>query len=216
MNGQLPESSKLQPNFVTIQSYNEHAASYAERDLRDSKRAEAYWPGVEYFLDQLSPGEVIFEIGSGTGSDAQKIEAAGFHVRRSDAAEAFVNLLTQQGFRAETYDVLAGMPLDKFAAIFATAVLLHFTTEQFRQVLGNIQAGLLPGGLLCLGMKLGSFEGWRESNAKGKRYFKEWQTKDLEKELRRASFDVLHTFVASDGGFATFTVRQSSAQSAEK
>lgn len=191
---------------VTLESYNMHIAEYViKKESLDHKRTAAYWPGIEYFLNQLPPGQTIFEIGSGSGADAQRIEAAGFLVQRSDAAEAFRNLLQTQGHDALAYNVLDQPPPKTYKAILANAVLLHCTTDQFRQAVGNIYHGLAHHGLLCLGMKVGDFEGWREKGLSGERYFKYWQIPALEQELRNAGFDIAHSYVVPDAGFVVTT-----------
>jgi hypothetical protein len=69
---------------ITIESYNQHISEYLDKRRRQGNRTMAYWPGIEYFLHQLQPGQTIFEIGSGSGTDATTIEEFGYIVKRSD------------------------------------------------------------------------------------------------------------------------------------
>ncbi|HTE57481.1 MAG TPA: methyltransferase domain-containing protein [Verrucomicrobiae bacterium] len=196
---------------ITLESYNTHIDEYVDKkELLDHDRTAAYWPGVEYFLDQLPPGQTIFEVGSGSGADARRTEAAGFRVQRSDAAESFRDLLQAQGHDVLAYNVLDQPPEKTYKAILANAVLLHCNTDQFRQAVSNLYQGLQSQGLLCLGMKVGDFEGWREKGLSGKRYFKYWQIPDLEQELQNAGFAVGHSYLVSDGGFAVITATKRS------
>lgn len=195
-------------NAVTIASYNKYAQEYIDKDTNDNDRREAYWPGVENFLNVLDPGTKIFEIGSAMGRHAKIMEEMGFAVDRSDAARAFVEYLCAQGQNAQQYDVLVAAVPCKYDAIYAHAVLLHFSLVDFRKALSNIHASLNNQGIFCFSMKLGDFEGWREKGLSGKRYFKFWNVEDIEKELHSSNFGILNTFVAKDGGLAFFTVQK--------
>jgi SAM-dependent methyltransferase len=201
---------------VTLESYNAHIDEYLDKkDLLDHERTNAYWPGVEQFLSRLAPGETIFEIGSGTGLDARRMESAGFRVQRSDAAQAFRDVLSSQGHEALAYNVLDGPPPDTHKAIFANAVLLHCNLDQFRQALGNIYQGLQPGGVVGLSMKVGDFEGWREKGLSGKRFFKFWRVPALKQELQAAHFKIAHSFVTPTGDFTLITAIKHDLEPAE-
>ena len=79
-------------NTRTIESYNQNASFYVQKDANDHNRTVSYWPGVERFLKLVEKDTRVFEIGSGTGSDARRIEKAGYTVVRSDAAASFMYL----------------------------------------------------------------------------------------------------------------------------
>lgn len=193
---------------VTIQSYNDHIEEYMQKVNADDVRTIAYWPGVQYFLDQLPPGQRIFEIGSGSGADAQRIEAQGFVVQRTDVTEAFLQRLRQRGHQAERFDILSEPSATKQVAIFANAVFLHFTPPQLHVALAHVQDMLTPDGLFCMGMKLGDFDGWREKGLSGKRYFKFWQLDDLQAALQQAGYGIVHTAVTPAKDFVVITAKK--------
>jgi hypothetical protein len=192
---------------VTIESYDKHIDEYIAKDERDV-RTLAYWPGVQFFLDSLERGAVIFEVGSGAGSDAQRIEGQGFRVQRSDVASQFLKRLGDRGFGTLRYDVLDAPTPQKYSAIFANAVLLHLTLDQFRIAARNLFLSLDQKGMLCVGMKLGDFEGWREKGLAGKRYFRFWDKAELENELTKVGFKILNTTVIDDGSFVVITLQK--------
>lgn len=192
---------------VTLDSYNTHIEEYVDKDSSDDVRTLAYWPGVQYFLDQLPSGQEILEIGSGTGADARRIENQGFTVQRTDITEAFLKHMRSNGHTATRFDVLEG-PSAKQTAILANAVFLHFTPEQFRVAVSNVRESLSDGGLFCIGMKLGDFDGWREKGLSGKRYFKFWQLGPLRSALEDGGFEVMHSFTTPDNGFAVITAKK--------
>lgn len=190
----------------TIASYAEHTDEYLhKKDVVDTERTQAYWEGVEFFLSQLDAGETIFEIGSGSGYDAARIEEAGFSVMRSDASEAFISILGRSGVEAVHYDVLDGPTPERHKAIYANAVLLHFNKELFDRAVANIVDSFAPDGYLCLGMKVGDFEGWRYKGLSGRRYFKFWTQDDLRDELQQNGFTALNETLSNDGGFVVVT-----------
>lgn len=192
---------------VTIDSYNAHIEEYIDKDSSDDARTRAYWPGVQYFLNELTDGQAILEVGSGTGADALRIERQGFTVQRTDITEAFLKHMHVSGHKALYFDILEG-PYKKQTAIFANAVFLHFTAEQFQIALNNTLASLTDGGLFCFGMKLGDFEGWREKGLSGKRYFRFWGLDDLQAVLKSAGFKVLHSFTTPNKDFAVLTAKK--------
>lgn len=194
---------------TTLASYSKHIEEYKnKKDKLDTKRTNAYWPGVEYFLDQLEPNSTIFEVGSGSGYDAIRIESQGFIVERSDIVDVFINNLKTAGYRVIKFSVLDTSLQKKQTAIYANAVLLHFNLELFRKALHNIYKSLKPNGLLCIGMKLGDFEGWRNKGLSGPRYFKFWHAPALHKELKEAGFDILNSFETKDKGFEVITAKK--------
>jgi len=116
---------------VTIDSYNTHIQEYIAKDKSDDAgRTVAYWPGVQYFLDLLPAGQSILEIGSGTASDARRIESKGFLVQRTDVAEGFLDYMRAGGQDAQYFDILEGPYGQSQVAVFANAVFLHFTPSR--------------------------------------------------------------------------------------
>lgn len=132
----------------TLASYDQHIEEYLhKKDILDEERTQSYWKGVEFFLGQLTMGETIFEIGSGSGYDSHRIESGGFIVIRSDASAAFIKQLKDSGYKADYYDVLDGPAPQRYAAIYANAILLHFNEQLFNQALDNVARSLEQGGI---------------------------------------------------------------------
>lgn len=194
---------------VTLDSYEQHIDEYIDKkDKRSPARTASYWKGVEYFLSLLPVGTNIFEVGSGSGYDADLIERKGYAVQRSDAVQAFISRMREQGKTVREYDVLSGPLVEPVTAIYANAVLLHFNEEQFRSSLHNLAASILKNGYLCMGMKVGDYEGWREEGLKGKRYFKYWPVDSLRSELEHAGFTVVNKSLSTDNEFVVITAKK--------
>lgn len=189
-------------NVDIIKAYKMCAREYIEKVTTDrSKRAIEYWPGVEKFLAMLEPEETVFEVGSGSGQDAKRIEQSGHPVVRTDVVDLFVQRLRAQGYDARNYDVLKD-ELPAYSAVFANAVFLHFDTQEFERALQNISVGLQSDGMLALGMKLGTFEGLRNKGLSAPRFFKFWKLGDLNKYLEKNGFNVVDTYVTQGNDYA--------------
>ncbi|MBN9540439.1 MAG: hypothetical protein J0H77_27145, partial [Alphaproteobacteria bacterium] len=82
-------------NRATVEAYDRYALDYvrstAEGGARQGHRALAQ------LLEVIEPGGNVLEIGSGAGWDADWLEKAGFRVRRTDAAMAFVRFQESRG-----------------------------------------------------------------------------------------------------------------------
>ncbi len=186
---------KVVHNVDIIKAYTKCANEYIEKvTINGSKRAIEYWPGVEKFLAMLEPEEVVFEVGSGSGQDAERIEQSGHPVIRTDVVDFFVQRLRSQGHKTRSYDVLKEeIPACK--AVYANAVFLHFNIHEFERALQNISAGLHSHGMLALGMKLGTFEGLRNKGLSTPRFFKFWELDDLRRYLGKNGFNVIDSYV---------------------
>lgn len=205
------DSATIDPNEaqrVTIESYDNYIDEYVQKRAQQKNRTLAYWPGVEFFLEQLNTDQVIFEIGSGVGADAGLIEEEGYKVVRSDVADGFVKFLKREGHNPVKYNVLSG-PLDKkYDAIFSNAVLLHLNEVQLGLALTNIRASLTNTGILCAGIKLGNFEGWRSQGLGGKRYFKFWDLTVFKEQIKKSGLKVIDDFVTPLNDYAIITCQK--------
>ncbi|MGO9789893.1 MAG: hypothetical protein ACLP8S_10495, partial [Solirubrobacteraceae bacterium] len=89
----------LETNTTTLASYQAGAHLYAQRwQPNDPARLFAF---LDVIAGLLPPTARVLEIGSGTGHDADLLEARGLSVRRTDATHAFVNQLRERGLSAD-------------------------------------------------------------------------------------------------------------------
>ena len=152
----LPASA-LANTQRTVQSYEGFARQY------DTLVSEHRPPHIEDALRRLvqclPPGGSVLEVGSGTGRDADFIESLGAVVRRTDATQAFVDLMAERGRKADLLNVmtdeLGGGPYD---GVLAMGVLIHVDREQVDPVLHKIHAALKPGGAFLVAMRKGEGE----------------------------------------------------------
>lgn len=168
----------------TVRAYDLDAAAYAANgaSMPDSVRRD-----IEDFADRLGAGARVLEIGSGSGRDAQLMEALGLRVRRTDITPAFVDLLRAAGHDADVLDPLVDDLVDdlagpegEYAAVWANASLLHVARADLPTVLERLARVTRPAGLLRISVKEGTGEGWStHGSISSPRHFTYWRADGL-------------------------------------
>ena len=138
----------------TIAFYQAHAPHWVFHS------GEAHSHQLESFLDRLTPGAAVLELGCGGGRDAARMRQRGFAVDATDATPALVTRANQAfglGARVMAFHELeAGA---QYAGVWAHASLLHCPRANLPDVLARIHHALLPGGWHFASFKLGTGEG---------------------------------------------------------
>ena len=186
-----PGANQEPDNGLTLAAYEQRAEAYREQTQHV---ASADDPLVRRLATE-SPDGVILEVGSGTGRDADALEALGRRVRRTDATRAFVEMQRAAGREAEVLDALrdplVGAGHGPYAAVLANAVFLHFTQEQLHLVLTKVRDSLVPGGLLGFTVKVGEGSEWTDWKLGMPRFFAYWRAEPLRTAVEGAGFRVL-------------------------
>ena len=139
---------------ATLAWYQEQAPRYLNKACGPVNRH------LEPFLDRLSPGARILELGCGAGQDAAHMIARGFFVNPTDGTAAMVQLSReQQGIQARQmrFDQLEAETA--YDAVWAHACLIHVARGDFAGVLERIVRALVPEGWHFANFKLGDGEG---------------------------------------------------------
>ena len=119
---------------------------------------------INTFVDTLGGTGRVPEISSGGGRDAREFERRGLSVRCTDVAQAFVDLLRADGFRADRLDPLTdeladpqhpGTPYD---GVWSCACLFHVAREDLVTVLGRLADATRSGGRIGASFKGGDGE----------------------------------------------------------
>lgn len=176
-------------NLITIQSYEAHSNEYIAQTPLAVSGAFKDW--LDKTLSYLDNNARIIEIGSAFGRDARYMESQGFKVERTDATESFVALLQQEGYSANIFNILTQDFQATYDLIFASAVFLHFTPDEFNQILKKIYAHLTTHGILSFSVKHGIGEDWEAKKLGSPRYFCYWQKEPLKELLERNGFKLL-------------------------
>lgn len=138
------------------------------------------------FADIPQDAKVI-EIGSGTGRDADYIEGLGYRVERTDAVDSFINYLKEQGHEARKLNVLTDAIGGGYDVVFADAVMLHFTAEEFIDITHKIYRALNEDGRFVFCVKAGEGDEWTH-NMSDPRFFHYWKQDDLNSTLESLGF----------------------------
>ena len=178
----------MEADDATIRAYQERMYRYlaAQREPRADVLA---WH--DRFVGLLPSGATVLELGSGPGTDADRLEAHGLHVLRSDATPAFVERLRGLGHAVLDLDVRTDPLPSGLDGVFANAVLLHLTRDELPGALVRIREALRPGGVLASSLKEGDGEEWHDRKLGLPRRFTYWREAPLRSALEAAGFGVL-------------------------
>jgi len=176
-------------NQQTLGAYEAHVQAYIDGTPQTVDGHVKTW--IDESLGYLPAGASVLELGSAFGRDADYIEAAGYAIQRTDATKAFVDLLQERGHQARLLNALTDPWGGPYDMVFADAVLLHFTVEQFNLALTKARASLQPQGILAFTVKQGEGSEWSDAKLGAPRFFQYWQAPALRQALETAGFTVL-------------------------
>ncbi len=169
-------------NELTLAAYEQAAEKF-----RASIPSEANHDLIDLLVGAVQPGAHVLELGSGTGRDAIELERRGFVVRRTDATEAFLEMIRADGHAADRLDAITddfGGPYD---AVFADAVFLHFDRPQLT---GVLRKAVRAAPVLAFSTKEGPGEEWSNRFLDLPRHFVMWQEQPLRDLLTTTGWTV--------------------------
>lgn len=177
----------------TLTTYTQKAGDYAALEASDGERR-----ALDAFLACLPPGGAILDLGCGPGLHAARMAAQGFRVSAIDATPAFVEAARERGVEARlgTFDDLS--EISGYDGIWASFSLLHAPKADFPRHLAAIHRALRPGGLLYLGLKLGTGE-HRDSLG---RFYAYYEEPELNRLLSEAGFSEIRATSGEGAGQA--------------
>jgi 2-polyprenyl-3-methyl-5-hydroxy-6-metoxy-1,4-benzoquinol methylase len=116
-------ASALANTQRTVQSYDGSARQYDT--LVAARRPPHIEDALRRLVQCLPPGGSVLEIGSGPGRDADFVESLGAVVRRTDAAQAFLDLMAERGKQADLLNVMIDELGGPYDGVLAMGVLIH-------------------------------------------------------------------------------------------
>ncbi|BEP33437.1 class I SAM-dependent methyltransferase [Variovorax sp. V59] len=140
----------------TIQSYEGSARDY--NAIVAGHRPPEIEEALRRMMQPVPPGGSVLEIGSGSGQDADFVEALGAAVRRTDAVQAFIDLQAERGKKGELLNVVTDALGGPYNAVLAMCVLIHVDRAQIAPVLRKVFDALEPGGVFLAAMRIGEGE----------------------------------------------------------
>jgi SAM-dependent methyltransferase len=147
---------ELARNRATIAGYDACAESYAAET--DHAPTADHVEALDLLIASVGPGGRVLEVASGPGWDADRLEAGGLQVRRTDLSEGFIALQRERGRAINRLDLIAddlGGPWDGLIALY---VIQHIGRELVDGVIARIAKALRPGGTLLMSFQEGEGE----------------------------------------------------------
>jgi SAM-dependent methyltransferase len=139
----------------TLKFYADEAQSYI------GHRPDKIDAGIAKFLDRLTPGARILELGCGGGIDAAHMLARGFDVHATDGVAEMAAIAEQRLGRPVSvmrFDKLAAVR--DYDAVIANASLLHVPNDGLQAILTRIWTALRPSGWHFATFKTGAPPGY--------------------------------------------------------
>lgn len=195
--GEIDEAIQMNAtNEDTIKAYDNGARAYF--DLSPQKVSTPVKKWLDNALKELPKEAKIYEIGTGTGKDADYIESLGYKMQLSDASSGFVTFLNQRNRNAKLFNVLTNQFDMQYDLILADAVLLHFTEDEIQQVLKKVANALTENGRFAFSVKKGDGDFTEDKKLGSVRYFHLWQPNQLVNKLGKAGLSVTYQAIAED------------------
>ena len=183
-------------NQRTVASYERCAGDYAHSVGPELSSLGAQ--ALTSLINAVPPGGSILEIGSGPGFDADFLERHGLSVRRTDAAQAFVDYQSERGRPAEKLDLIQDELNGPYHGIVAQYVLQHIDREMIDLVLGKVSRALMPGGCFLATLREGQGERDEPGSSGGYYYVALWQADEFATRLANAGLQVQWTEAMAD------------------
>ena len=158
------------PNARTVESYEQIADDYA----RETAGSGVLSGGLTRLAETVPAGHAL-EIGSGPGWDADALEEAGMTVRRTDIAQAFIELQRSRGKQIDRLDVINDDLDGPYDAVVTLHVLQHVEPNDLPAVLAKVAGALRPDGRFLVSIPLGEGAGW-EIGESGSPYYRALRT----------------------------------------
>ncbi len=177
-------------NDRTVASYEANAEEYIAS--RAPGQSEQYCKWIVDGLRGYPKAAKIFEIGTGTGYDADYLESLGYSVERSDVAQSFVDFNEKRGKTIAKFDVVHDDFSGVYDAIIAVNVMQHLNKDEFITAIKKVVKALSIDGQLFFSITIGNGEEEWHDDKGGARYFLNWGLENLKDVLEAAGLQVIY------------------------
>ena len=191
----------MTPQDITKQTYIDNFETYKEKTPNIVSGEFIIW--MDDFINHLSQGATILELGSAEGRDARYLRDHGLKVTCTDIIPQALTSLSEDGFTTSLYD-FRDEPhtewADAFDGILAKAVYHHASQEIFKRSLTSLSKVLCSGGIFCLTFKVGIGEEIETEKLGQERFFKYYTLSELKKILdNHNEYKFINSQTALDG-----------------
>ena len=179
---------------LTLRHYSQSADAF-----REGTRDHDVGQNIAALLRHLQgePPFCLLDFGCGPGRDLKVFRDLGHRVIGLDGCPAFAEMArADSGCEVWQQDFLRlELPAEQFDGVFANAVLFHVPSQELPRVLGQLHAGLKPGGVLFSSNPRGdNQEGWN-----GDRYGAYHDLANWRRYLTAAGFSELEHYYRPHG-----------------
>jgi 2-polyprenyl-3-methyl-5-hydroxy-6-metoxy-1,4-benzoquinol methylase len=144
-----------QENQRTVDVYRKKGKMYLQNsDVHDqmdpekaARKQQKLINLIEKSFTDLPAGAKIFEIGSGSGANAEIMQNMGYDVTASDVSDDFINTTKEKCNKVFQFNVLQDEFPEKYNGIFCWRVFVHFTKEDAAQAISKVYEALEDGGV---------------------------------------------------------------------
>jgi SAM-dependent methyltransferase len=195
-------------NRETVRSYEHSVDEYAQ--ITRDEPSPAHGDLFNAFIRCVGRGRRVLEIGSGPGWDADRLEAEGIEVLRTDVTQAFIDFQLNRGKRITRLDVIDDELSGPCDGVLCLYVLQHIARPLIDGVLSKIAAALHPGGVLLVGLRQGSGEVHEIGASSGTYHITLWPPNAFIHQLAVAGLlaEKSYTFTGADGEWLTVLARK--------
>lgn len=176
----------------TIETYRNNFDKYLQKTVSEPGGEPKAW--MDNFLNQLTLGSNILEIGSASGRDARYFVKKGYKVVCTDIIPQALERLSKEGFSTFEFDFRDEPRQDwvnNFDGFFANGVLLHASLEVFKKMINNISVILKDQGFAALSLKAGEGEEITTEKMDDPRYFYYYNEELLEDIFKNSMFEII-------------------------
>lgn len=178
----------------TIGVYDERAGEYAAMLKREKPN-----PALTSFMELVTPGGRVLDLGCGPGTSAAVLRDGGFEVDAVDASREMVALArNRHGIEARLGYFEDDWPPGAHDGIWANFSLLHAPRERFAPLVARLAASLRRNGIFHLGMKTG--EG--EARDRLGRFYAYYSRGELVDVLEASGLEMVREFTGEGTGLS--------------
>lgn len=175
----------------TLNYYNENAKEYFDKTINVCMLKK-----YDKFLQRISKGCHILDLGCGSGRDSLYFIQNGYKVTSIEGSIELSKLATQYiGQPVKNINFINMEDVDIYDGIWACASLLHLKKEIFSKMLTKLYLSLKKTGVMYISLKIGT----DFSTYEGNRFFTYYSRETLYQLLKKTNLNIIDEFVTSDG-----------------